>query len=145
MLQTCNHSVLQFRTCTLKNGSLLMCKTYFHFQLEEPGEQILDEDNEPLHATTPTRPASPSLSLPTTANARNTKAPAGRNTKPPVSKKSKIDDLLVKFLDRPSPADVLSKQVFHVNTICVRCTLYIVCLQLYFSLFVLLYFTVNDM
>jgi len=136
MVQTCNHSVLQFRTCKLSKGSLLMCKTYFHFQLEQTGEQ--SEDEEPLHRT-PTMPASPSLST----------SAASRNTKPPASKKSKIDDLLLKFLDRPRPSDVLSKQVFNVNTIGVKCTLHIVCLQFYFALFilhsVLIYFTVNDM
>ena len=136
MVQTCNHSFLNFRTCKLKKGNSLMCKTYFHFQLEETGEQ--SEDEESLHSI-PTRPASPSPST----------SAATRKTKPPASKKSKIDDLLMKFLDRPRPEEVLSKQVFNVNTIGVKCTLHIVCLQLYFALFilhsVLLYFTVNDM
>ena len=111
-----------------------MCKTYFHFQLEETEEQ--SEYEELLHSI-PTRPASPSPST------------SAFKTKPPASKKSKIDDLLIKFLDRLRPEEVFSKQVFNVNTIGVKCTLQIVCLQLYFTVFilhsVLLYFTVIDM
>lgn len=113
-----------------------MCTTYFHFQLEEMGEQ--SEDEESLHSL-PTRPASPSPST----------SVAARKTKPPASKKPKIDELLMKFLDRPRPEEILSKQVFNVNTIDAKCTLHIVCLQRYFAPFilhsVLLFFTMNYM
>ncbi|XP_071789448.1 uncharacterized protein [Asterias amurensis] len=70
-----------------------MCKTYFHFQLKETEEQ--SEYEESLHSI-PTRPASPS---PSTSG-------AAFKTKPPASKKSKIDDLLIKFLDRPRPEEL---------------------------------------
>ncbi|XP_054647217.1 uncharacterized protein LOC129189507 [Dunckerocampus dactyliophorus] len=63
---------------------------------EETGEQRLNEES--LHSI-PTRPASVSPST----------SAAGRKTKPPACKKSKID-LLMNFLDRPRPEVVLSKQ-----------------------------------
>nr|XP_057919724.1 uncharacterized protein LOC131110533 isoform X2 [Doryrhamphus excisus] len=57
------------------------------------------EDEESLHAISTTQ-ASPSPST----------SAAACKTKPPASKKSKIDNLLIKFLDRPRPEEVLSQQ-----------------------------------
>jgi hypothetical protein len=82
---------------------------YFQFDLDETDEQSQNEEPVP---SIPTRPASPSAST------------SDRKTKPLVSKKSKIDDLLMKFLDRPTPDDVFSKQVFGFNVNSVKCTLY---------------------
>lgn len=70
------------------------------FDLDETDEQSQNEEPVP---SIPTRPASPSAST------------SDRKTKPLVCKKSKIDDLLMKFLDRPTPDDVFSKQLERVS------------------------------
>lgn len=127
-----------------------MCKTYFfRFQLNEAGER--SEDEESVHSLPNLEPVSP---LPTT---RSTPSPvtsgatsytpstiisaATRKTKP-ASKKTKIDQLLCNFLERPRPEEVLNRQVYNVNTIGGKCTFYFTCLNV-LHYFILQCFTIS--